>query len=371
MFLRRLSTAILLLCIAALLVACTRDRAVTETPTAESATAPTVTEPEVLLLPVETASSTPLPEPTATPTLVFTTQPYSVQPGDTVSTIAEQFGTTSQTIRELNLLTQDTLQPGQLLRVPNTPGIGTADAESTPIPTGPFEYTVKAGDTLLSIAIDFGVSTNEIVAANTLSNPDALFVGQTIVIPGYQPQPTPGPAPVSPYEYVIQSGDSLMALAQRFGVSSATILEANQLRDPNNLIVGQVLLIPGYQGESAAGSTDGSTPVGSNGTHTVGAGETLFAIAQRYGVTVAAISEANGIANPNLVSAGQQLIIPGVSAEEVKAANQIYHTVAAGEGLYAIARQYDVTAAEIAEANNIADLNRLQVGQRLMIPQEP
>lgn len=371
MFLRHLSTVILLLLISTLFMGCTRDRATAEVPNdrAEVATTPGA-DPDVVLLPVPAETATPVPQPTVVPTPAIQTQPYMVQPGDTVSTIAEQFGTTSQVLRELNLLTEDTLQPGQLLRVPNTPAQTTADTATPAVPAGPYEYTVQAGDTLLSIAIEFGVSTNEIVAANTLGNPNALFVGQKIIIPGYQPQPTPGPTPVSPYEYVIKPGDTLSAVAQQFGIAPSELLAANQLRDPNNLIVGQVLFIPGYR-ENATAIVDATRTLdGNNGVHTVRAGETLFAIAQRYGVTVAAITEANNITNPNLLAQGQQLVIPGVSMEQVEAANRIYHTVSKGEGLYGIATQYGVSVAEIAEANNLIDPNQLHEGQRLLIPQD-
>jgi LysM repeat protein len=353
-----------------ILASCTRERAIEIPPvgvTSEAASPGTAAdEPQVVVVPLASPVPVDTPELEPTPTPAFATAPYAVQPGDSVSTIAEQFGTTPQTIREMNLLTTDALQVGQVLRVPNTTGAGTA-ASGDPAPAeGPFEYVVKPGDTLLSIAIEFGVSANEIVMANTLSNPNSLFVGQTITIPNYQPQAAPTPISAVPYEYVIQAGDTLLSIAQRFGVSADAIMQANTLRDANNLIQGQVLFIPGYRG-STTGTASGRTG-GEAAVHTVKAGETLFAIAQLYNVTTAEIVAANQIANPNQLQAGQRLTIPGVTAAEIEAANRVIHVVAAGEGLNAIARRYNVSVNAIIEANNINNPNFLTVGQELIIP---
>jgi LysM repeat protein len=369
-------TIVLLMLTSALLVSCTRERAVVETGEAENGgavlteTTP-VTDPEVTLLPLDTPESSPATAPTAAPTPQYETIPHQVQPGDTVSTIAEKYGTTSQNIRELNLLTNDNLLVGQMLRVPNNPD-AVAEAEGTPAPTpGPYSYTVKTGDTLYSIAIAHDVSANEIVAANTLQNPNNVFVGQTLIIPGYQPEAPAGEISAEPYQYVIQSGDTLFSIATRFGVSANAILEANTLRNADSLIAGQTLIIPGYQPAASAGTSAGSTQ-GSTapGVHVVRSGETLSVIAQRYGVTAAEIIAANNLTNPNLVQAGQQLRIPGKTMADIAAANQIIHTVAAGEGLNAIARRYGVSVAKIVEANNIANPDVLIVGARLVIPQE-
>jgi LysM repeat protein len=361
---------IIVMLVLGVLAGCTRERAVEVPPTGVTpeATSPgtVADEPQVVVVPVASPDPVDTPEPEPTPIPAFATAPYAVQPGDSVSTIAEQFGTTSQIIREMNLLTTDALQVGQVLRVPNTTGAGTA-ASGDPAPAaGPFEYVVKPGDTLLSIAIEFGVSANDIVAANTLSNPNSLFVGQTIIIPNYQPQAAATSIPAVPYEYVIQAGDTLISIAQRFGVSVDAIMQANTLRDANNLIQGQVLFIPGYQG-STTGTTTGRSSAES-AVHTVKRGETLFAIAQIYNMTTAEIVAANRIANPNQLQAGQELIIPGVTAAEIEAANRVIHVVAAGEGLNAIARRYNVSVNALIEANNISNPNFLTVGQELIIP---
>jgi len=96
--------------------------------------------------------------------------------------------------------------------------------------------------------------------------------------------------------------------------------------------------------------------------HTVLWGETLSGIARRYGVTVADIVAANNLANANLIYAGQKLLIP------VETGAYTEHIVVAGETLSAIAAKYGVTYWDIVRRNGIANPNLIYVGQKLIIP---
>jgi LysM repeat protein len=100
-------------------------------------------------------------------------------------------------------------------------------------------------------------------------------------------------------------------------------------------------------------------------------GDTLFSIARRFGTTIAAIAQANGLSNPRYIRAGQRLIIPGaylacVPPSTVPGAT--VYIVRRGDTLYSIARRYHTTVAAIAWANSIANPHRIWVGQRLIIP---
>lgn len=296
----------LVLMLALLVAGCTRDRSTPEAETTPAGAAEPVLEPVITRAP-PTIEPTAAPTPVPTETPEAKTIPYTVQPGDTVSTVAEKFGITSQELREINLLANDALQVGQVLRVPNAPGV-TAEGLPTPTPE-PFTYTVGEGDTLFSIALKFEVSPNEIVAANTLADPNAVFVGQQLLIPGYQP-------------------------------SAA----------------------------SAGGSASTAAP-GAPAIHVVRAGEVLSVIAETYGVSLDDLIAANRITDPNLVSPGTELVIPGLTAAELEAANQIVHVVQAGESLGTIAARYGISADAIIEANGIANPNLIRVGDRLVIPQ--
>lgn len=107
--------------------------------------------------------------------------------------------------------------------------------------------------------------------------------------------------------YVIQRGDTLASIARRFGVTISQLVEANNIVNPNLIYANQQLIIP------TNGSGPAVTPPASSGgttTHVVSAGETMYRIALRYGVTVQTIVQANGISNPNVIYVGQSLVIP-------------------------------------------------------------
>lgn len=109
-----------------------------------------------------------------------------------------------------------------------------------------------------------------------------------------------------------------------------------------------------------------STPIPSEGVqHVVAWGETLEIIANRYGVSAQAIVAANGLANPDLIRAGDVLTIPGATAPP---SEEVVHIVRQGETLRSIASTYGTTAEAIALANSIVNENFIYVGQRLTIP---
>ncbi|MEA3460088.1 MAG: LysM peptidoglycan-binding domain-containing protein, partial [Chloroflexota bacterium] len=107
-------------------------------------------------------------------------------------------------------------------------------------------------------------------------------------------------APSDPVYHVVKRGETLSYIGQLYGVSPWAIARANSIPNPNLIYVGQVLLIPrgGYQ------------PSYGGYIHVVMPGENLSIIAWRYGTTVWAIAQANGILNPNLIYIGQRLGIP-------------------------------------------------------------
>ena len=290
-----------------LLSACTRERIAEEVGNSlgEQPQEPVVTQ----LTPLPTATETPVPTPEDTPAPKVIT--YEVQPGDTISAISEKFGTDPQRIRALNLLTTDHLQVGQVLRVPNIPGVTTPHGIPTATPE-PFQYTVQAGDTLLSIALRFDVSLNQLVSVNGL-------------------------------------------------------------RDEHNITVGQVLLIPGAStSELPRAGTGPADPVLSRtaGTHTVRAGETLAHIAELYGVTLADLIAFNSniITNPHVVKSNTVLVIPGLTAADIQTLNQTLYTVQEGDSLIAIAQRFGVSVDALMAANNIANPDLLRVGDELIIP---
>jgi LysM repeat protein len=125
-------------------------------------------------------------------------------------------------------------------------------------------YVVQPGDTLWRISRQFGTTVDAIVRANNIPNPNLIYVGQVLEIPGVAPTqpppivppgptttpqpppPTVVPTPVPPTQtYVVQPGDTLTRIAARFGTTVQALVVANNIVNPNLIFVGQVLVIPG------------------------------------------------------------------------------------------------------------------------------
>jgi len=110
--------------------------------------------------------------------------------------------------------------------------------------------------------------------------------------------------------HVVQRGENLSRIALRYGTSVQAIMNANGLSNPNFIWVGQRLVIPGKGGGSSGGG-GGSSGGGGGSVYVVRRGDNLASIARRYGTTVAALVSANGLRNANVIYVGQRLRVPG------------------------------------------------------------
>lgn len=165
--------------------------------------------------------------------------------------------------------------------------------------------------------------------------------------------------------HVVKAGDSLSAIAQQYGVSLQAIMAANSISNPSLIYAGQRLTIPGA---SAPAQTPGDLVV-----HVVAAGETLSFIAQKYGVSLQALVQANSLVEPSRIVIGQRLTIPargstGTAHAAPLAAVPSEYVVGVGDSLAGIAQQFNTTVAAVAAANGIGDPSRIFVGQRLIVP---
>ncbi|NHZ72151.1 MAG: LysM peptidoglycan-binding domain-containing protein [Aquificales bacterium] len=176
-------------------------------------------------------------------------------------------------------------------------------AETTTSSTDcPKEHVVQPGENLFRIGLQYGLSWVTLAQYNGITNPNGITAGQTIKVPcdGTPPPGQPTPPPDDVTTYVVQPGDNLFRIGLKFGVSWVEIAEANGLVNPNQIYTGQVLKIPT--------SAPGPRP---EFTHVVKQGETIYSISVQYGVSAAAIAEANNLQEPYVIYAGQTLIIPG------------------------------------------------------------
>ena len=200
-------------------------------------------------------------------------------------------------------------------------------------------YVVQKGDSLWSIARKLNTSVAELKALNNLTS-NNLSVGQVLKTPSSNTEND------NQTTYTVVKGDSLYKIAQKFNVTVQDLINLNNITS-TNLSIGQVLQVKG------------TVPSKEETTYTVVKGDSLYAIANKYKVSVQDIIDANNLKSTAL-SVGQKLIIP------TQITNDLY-TVKSGDSLYKIANQYGVTVEDLKKENNLTN-NNLSVGQVLKIP---
>ena len=252
---------------------------------------------------------------------------YVVQNGDSLWKIANKYGITVNELKSLNGLTSNNLTVGQILEVPGS----SSSSDGT--------YTVKSGDSLWKIANQYGLTVNELKSLNGLTS-DNLSVGQVLKVSN-----SSGSSSGSSNTYTVKSGDSLWKIANQYGLTVAELKSLNGLTS-DNLSIGQVLKV----------SNSGGTSSSSN-TYTVKAGDSLWNIANKYGITVDELKSLNNLTSNNL-SIGQVLKVPSGSNT---------YTVQSGDSLWSIANRYGITVNELKNLNGLTS-NTLMIGQVLNLP---
>jgi LysM repeat protein len=218
-------------------------------------------------------------------------------------------------------------------------GLSVVPAWAAPPASGQIVHIVRWGENLSGIAVRYGTTTHAIMSANGLSNPNWIYAGQRLIIPGtghgYQPQPS-----TCGQVYMVRYGDTLSGIAYRFGISASALMQANGIVNPNCIYAGQKLTIPcGSQPVYPPKPVhpiyppkpvhpvyppkpvhpiyppqpDPHPPVHKpvdGRWYVVKPGDTLAKIAWRFGVNMWAIVKVNNIPNPNVIHVGQKLFIP-------------------------------------------------------------
>ena len=201
-------------------------------------------------------------------------------------------------------------------------------------------YTVKKGDSLWKIANKYNTTVEKLKSANNLKT-NTLSVGQKLVIPSISISPEVSDT------YIVQKGDNLWSIANKFNMTVSELKNLNNLTN-NLLSIGQVLKIKDS-------FNNGKT------TYTVQKGDSLWVIANKYGITTEELKSYNNLTS-NLLSIGQVLKIP-----QGKTSTENIYTVKKGDSLWTIANRYNTTVEKIKVLNNLTS-NLLSIGQQLKIP---
>ena len=246
---------------------------------------------------------------------------YTVEKGDTIYGIARKFGIKPSVIMDANDLTASSkLYVGQQLKIQSSSS--KENSRKTFNSKDGTIYTVEKGDSIYKISKKFGVSMQCIREANSLHS-DKLLVGQKLTIPAscekIQQSSCINLSTGGEKSYVVVSGDSISAIAKRFGVKSSDIIRVNNLQNPDKLKVGQQLKIPS-KGEvitKPATNTALEHSLSPDGTYTVVSGDSLSSIAKRFGVKTSDIVRANNMQNPDSLRIGQKLHIPNKTETKI------------------------------------------------------
>lgn len=309
---------------------------------------------------------------------------YKLGSGETLASVAENFGMTEAELRRVNGIPK-----GRKVLANSTLLVKSTDDEQYDISEDEMDarlqlsplttwrkvtYRVRRGDTIYKIARRWRISAKSIRNDNRLRG-DMLRIGQrlTLTVPRVQRMPVIAPATTakktsgSPTIHAVRRGDSLSQIARRYGVTVAAIKRTNRLRS-NNIKVGQRLRIYAP-----------NQPEPQLKYHTVVSGDTISEIAERYGVSLVRLKRANQMTS-NFLRVGQRLEIPAsegvsqtkravarVEAKEAAAPQLSSYKVRKGDSLYSISRRFGVTIAKMREVNGLKN-NFLKVGQNLVIP---
>ena len=294
---------------------------------------------------------------------------HKVSSGDTVSELAQRYGSTIDAIIAANRLNRRaTIYTGATLTIPTKSGANTASSAKKSAKTvkvaasATGTHKVAKGDTVWALARKHHTTVSAIIKANGLNRSAIIHVGQKLTIPG-KPAPqvhtsgdtstknpgagvplshasntstSPTPASATGGTHKAVSGDTVWGLARTYGSTVSAIISANGLGKSAVIHVGQKIKVPGTTAPRKAGATTATTVSNVKNVTTstasepklatdknlaefgaesaeyiVISGDTLSRISSMFGVSINAIVSANGIRNAGSISVGQKLSIPG------------------------------------------------------------
>jgi len=344
--------------------------------------------------------------------------PYTVQPGDTITGIANAFGVDANDLMvRNNIIDPNRIKVGQVLFIPGRH----EDVQN------PRVHVVGYGERLTDISIRYGVSLQDLIETNHIANPDRILPGQVIVLP-----PKDGYADYA-RTYRVDRGDTLSSIGRKFGVSWQQLAAYNHIWNPNYIQAGMLIKIPpsdysnydhsydnytyndyasnyndhNYQWntyDNNSGSYDANGYHDPNGydhhddygyhngvkyhydnnyyptqpyplTYIVKQGDVLEFISNWYGVSVEAIREFNDLKKWDPIFPGQVLLIPTANSPMMHHEHPSHsdyngwYTVRRGDTLSGIAAYFNVSIYKLAEANDIRNWNSIYAGQTLRLPE--
>jgi LysM repeat protein len=216
---------------------------------------------------------------------------YSVQPGDTLWIIGQKYGVSTENLMKTNNITGNTvLYPGQSLMIP----LGSQSV-----------HIVQSGETYWTISKKYGIEFEKLLTANGASEQSRLDIGDRVIIPSLSQtaQSTP---------YTVQSGDTFWTVSRKFNVDYQKLLDLNGANDWTYLQIGQIIKIPGNVAVPTPppGPATGSKPYVTYISYTSQRNDTIWGIAEKFGIPAYELLKANNMTDSTPLYAGRTLKIP-------------------------------------------------------------
>ena len=295
---------------------------------------------------------------------------YKVKKGDTISEIAERYHISAVGLKKWNNLNGNKIVSGQTLKIYSN-GTTPSLVESTTSPSGNVNYhKIKSGETIGSIAEEYKVSASSIREWNSLTS-DKIIAGTTLKIyslssPKVDTKKDSHKSELTSESitHQIQSGETIIAISESYGVSVDDIKRWNNLSS-SKIVAGKTLIIYSNGNGHKNPVTTVTEKTSKSSTHKVTKGETLGVIAEKYHVSIASIQKLNKI-NGNKIIVGQELKIPESSNVSSQKTKDGLHIVENGETLYSIAIKYNTSVQKIKKLNNLSN-SKIIVGQKLKV----
>lgn len=266
---------------------------------------------------------------------------------------------------------------GETKRITYNEPVTTKTADKKPKPTGTrTTYQVRQGDTLANIAYRMGVNWRDIAEWNQIDPNKSLYVGTTLYLYNAKPITTTDDDNKRPDSHVVQSGDTLIGIANRYGLSVSELARYNNVSTEYQVKLREKLwLIPNKvattnQNTATVNTNRKPKYQGATSKYTVEAGDNLITIANKLSVSVNDIADLNNFDNQYKVKRGEVIVVPASPAKVARQLNNksITYTVKSGDSLNSIAKEFDIPLADLAKANNLKTNAGLITNQRLTIP---
>jgi len=301
---------------------------------------------------------------------------HQVRKGESMQAIASRYGVSVNELARANRMKPSgKLSIGRWLTIPG----GAADAQLARAPALPREirqmaaadkdaasHTIQKGDTVHAISSRYGVTPQELMAANNISSPQSLSIGKVLVIPGAETKSAqalvaqksaPGGRAAA---YVIKPGDTIHAISKRFSVSPQALMAANGISSPKALQAGKTLSIPGSP-PAAAPPASPPSPKPFQVAQITPAPKVQAAAPIQTAAKAPATRPAT-LAAPAAVAPAPKPATPSPAAKSVS------HKVAQGDTVWGIAKKFGVAPQALMSTNNLKDASALRIGDSLTIP---